>query len=245
MKYSKLLLFIAILLSFVFLNGCFSSNPADIAAFKKPYEVNVTADKYVLQPADQIQILGSIPEINAPPQIIRPDGKVSFLHFGEIEAAGKTPTELADIIREKASKLYLITGEHPIDVRITVFQSHVYYVLGQVDKPGPKPYTGRDRALRALAEANPNIMSWGDRIQVIRPSYDPNQKPKIFELKWDPLVAHGDASKDVLLQEGDIIFVPPTVLAAIALKLEEFLTPIGRAFSTVWIVNNATTANTH
>jgi hypothetical protein len=54
------------------------------------------------------------------------------------------------------------------------------------------------------------------------------------------MVAHGDASKDVLLQEGDIIFVPPTVLAGIALKLEEFLTPIGRAFSTVWVVNNAT-----
>jgi len=99
----------------------------------------------------------------------------------------------------------------------------VYYVLGQVDRPGPKSYTGRDLAIRAIAEANPNAMAWGDRIQVIRPSEFPGVKPRIFELKWDPMVAHGDASNDVLLQEGDIIFVPPTILAGIALKLENFL----------------------
>lgn len=50
------------------------------------------------------------------------------------------------------------------------------------------------------------------------------------------MIVHGDISKDVLLQEGDTIYVPPTVLAAIALKIEEVIRPIARAFSGVCIV---------
>jgi polysaccharide biosynthesis/export protein len=234
MKLTKLLLSIVLVSCVVFLSGCFSSNPKDIAAFKKPYQVNVTTDKYVLQPADQIQaICPGISDINFPVQTIRPDGKVSFPNIGEVEVAGKTPLEAAAAIREKASKLYVLTGEHPIDIRIAVYYSHVYYVLGMVNKPGSRLYSGRSSALRALAEAQPNVMAWGDRIQVIRPSSDPKVKPKIFELPWDPMVAHGDASKDVLLEEGDIIYVPPTVVAGIALKIAEFLTPFSQAFSAV------------
>ncbi|MDO8301701.1 MAG: polysaccharide biosynthesis/export family protein, partial [Sedimentisphaerales bacterium] len=217
MKFTKpLLLLIATVSSVSLLSGCFSSNPKDIAAFKKPYEVNVSEDKYILQPADQIlAICPTIQEISTlPQQTIRPDGKVSFPNIGDVEVAGKTPIEAAEALREKFAKLYNMTGEHPIDVRIAVYQSSVYYVIGQVDRPGPRLCSGRSTALTALAQANPNVLAWGDRIQVIRPSHDPAVKPKIFEIKWDPMVAHGEASKDVLLQPGDIVFVPPTVLAA-------------------------------
>jgi len=50
------------------------------------------------------------------------------------------------------------------------------------------------------------------------------------------MVVHGDTSKDVLLQEGDIIFVPPTVLGVVALKIEELLRPIARAFSGAYLM---------
>jgi polysaccharide export outer membrane protein len=241
-KCGNILVSVAILLCVILLNGCFSSNEKDIAAFKKPYEVNVTTDKYILQPADQILVIcPKFPELNFPEQRIRPDGMVSYPTLGEIEVAGKTPKEVGDAIQAKASKLYIMTGENLVDVRVTLFQSHVYYVLGMVDRPGPRLYTGRDQALRAIAEANPNAMAWTDRIQVIHPSNNPAEKPAIFELKWDPMVAHGDARNDVLLSEGDIIYVPPTVLAAIGMKLEELLTPVGRAFSTANLVKTAST----
>jgi polysaccharide biosynthesis/export protein len=232
-KLTKLLLSIALMSSVVLLSGCFSSNPKDIAAFKRPWETNVSQDSYILQPADQIlAICPTIPEItNLPQQTIRPDGKVSYPNVGDVEIAGKTPMEAANILGEKFSKLYNMAGDHPIDIRIAVYQSSFYYVIGQVDRPGPRLCSGRSTALQALAQANPNVMAWGDRIQVIRPSNDPKVRPKIFEIKWDPMVAHGDASKDVLLQPGDIVFVPPTVLAAIAMKIEEFVRPIARAFA--------------
>ena len=84
-------------------------------------------------------------------------------------------------------------------------------------------------------------MAWVQRIQVIRPSPDENVKAKIFEVNFDRLAAHGEASGNVLLQEGDAIYVPPTVLAAAAMKIEEFIRPIARAFSGYYIMGGGTT----
>ena len=219
------------------MTGCFSSNPKDIQAFAKPTQIDVTAEGYILQPPDEIEIQCSkVPEIHMQRQQIRPDGIVSFEALGEIHAAGKTPKELAEVIREKILLLYALTGENPIDVRIVTYKSKVFYVLGEVYFEGPREATGRDTVLTALATARPTVMGWLERVQVIRPSADKKVKPKIFELNYRKMTAHGDTSKNVLLEEGDIVYVPPTILAAIALKVEEFIRPIGRAFSTVNIV---------
>ena len=220
--------------------GCFSSNPADIEAFLRPDKVDVTAENYVLQPPDQILVLCSeVPEINEQNQLIRPDGKISFEDLGEIEAAGRTPAQLANILRDKVLELYKLEGDNPVDVRIVAYQSKKYYVLGQVARPGPQVYSGRDTAFTALALTQPTTLAWLGRIQVIRPSRDENVKPKIFEVNFDRMGAHGDLSKDVLLQEGDVIYVPPTILAAIAMKVEEFIRPLGRALSGAYMVETA------
>ncbi len=171
-------------------------------------------------------------------QRIRPDGKVGFEILGEVMAAGKTPEQLSASVQEKASSLYTLIGDKPIEVRVIVFRSKSYYVLGQVETPGPKLYTGRDTVLAAISEARPNPMAWLERVQVIRPSADKSVKAKIFEVNFDRMSAHGETSKDVLLQEGDVIYVPPTVLAAIGLKVEEIIRPIARAFSGVGTIQS-------
>jgi polysaccharide export outer membrane protein len=219
------------------LTGCFSSNPKDIEAFLRPRDVNVVPETYVLQPPDGIVVYcTNVPEIHLQRQRIRPDGKVSFEVLGEIEVAGKTPQEVAEVLKEKVAKLYTIPGDNPIDVRVFAYLSKVYYVLGQVARPGVKDYTGRDTAFSAIAEAHPTTLAWEQRIQVIRPSEDTSVRPKIFEVNFDRMSVRGDTSKDVLLQEGDIIYVPPTILASISMVLEEFIRPIARAFSGAYML---------
>jgi len=223
-------------------SGCFSANPKDIEHFVKPRQADVTAGDYILQPPDEVQIYCSrAPELHLRSQQIRPDGKITFENIGEIEAAGKTPQQVADILRAKVAELYTLPNEKAIDVRIKVYKSKFYYVLGEVSRPGAKLFTGRDTVLTAVSQANPMVTGWTNRIQVIRPSVDKSSKPKIFEVKWKKMVVHGDLSKNVLLQEGDIIYVPPTVLAAIAMKIEEFVRPIGRALSPAISVQQLTT----
>ena len=203
-----------------------------------PQDVNVTTEKYILEPPDEVQTFcAAVPEINQFRQRIRPDGKISFEKLGDIEAAGKTPEQLAGIIEKKISEFYSFTEDKPINVQVAAFRSAVFYVLGQVRAPGPKIYTGRDTVLTAVTEAGPTVLAWIHRIQIIRPSNDKNVKPKIFALDLDKMSVYGDTSKNVLLNEGDIIYVPPTILAWIGMKIEEILRPIARAFTGYYIID--------
>lgn len=237
-KFSKELILLSFLLFLcIFTTGCFSSSPDDIMYFRKPDEVNTTANSYVLEPPDEIEIsCEQFPVINKQRQRIRPDGKISFEGIGEIMAAGLTPEQLTQNIRTKIDNLYRLTGVNPVDVKISVYQSKVYYVLGQVNNPGPKIYTGRDTIFTAISQADPNPMAWLERIQIIRPNGNPKFRAAIFELNYDKMMAHGDTTSNVLLQEGDVIYVPPTVLAWMALKVEEVIRPIARAFSGAYTI---------
>ena len=222
----------------LFITGCYSSHKEDINAFLRPRDPEALSNHtYVLQPPDEIEIQSSkVPELHLQRQQIRPDGIVSFEELGEFNAAGKTPSELAHTIKQKVYTLYSVPGQRPVDVRIVTYKSKVYYILGQVYFPGMKVLTGRDTVLKALSDARPSNLAWLDRVQVIRPSDDTNVKPKIFEVNFKKMQAHGDTTKNVMLEEGDVIYVPPTVLARIGLLVEELVSPIGRAFSTINIV---------
>ncbi len=240
MKCLQLISMIIVSLITISLTGCFSSHPADIEAYLRPHKVDVTSENYILQPPDQIVVhCSEVPEIHGQAQLIRPDGKISFEDIGEVEAAGRTPEQLANILRGKVLELYKLEGDKPVSIRIISYQSKRYYILGQVARPGPQVYSGRDTVFSALALTQPTNLAWLSRIQVIRPSRDKNVKAKIFEVNFDRMGAHGELSKDVLLQEGDVIYVPPTILAAVAMKIEEFITPLGRALSGAYMAERA------
>ena len=140
MKCSRAVIWMILSLFTVSLTGCFSSDPKDVKAFLMPNKVDVSTRTYILQPPDEIVIhCLAVPEIDGQSQQIRPDGKVSFEGVGEIDAAGKTPAQIAVILREKiVEDLYLgdLVGDKSIDVRISAFRSKRYYVLGQVNNPG-------------------------------------------------------------------------------------------------------------
>lgn len=237
MKYVRSIAVLCLPLIMVGLAGCFYSNPKDIEAFLRPDLVDVTTDNYVLQPPDEVEVhCSKVPEIHLQRQRIRPDGKISFESLGEIQAAGKTVEQVSSSLQKKVLELYKLEGKKPIDLRIVMYRSKVFHVYGQVYFSGPMEYTGRDTVLTALSKARIQVGAWEEHTRVIRPSRDKNVKPKIFEVDYKKMIQEGDTSKDVLLQEGDIIYVPPTILTAIAMVVEEFVTPIGRAFSTVNIV---------
>jgi protein involved in polysaccharide export with SLBB domain len=221
------------------LTGCFHSHPEDIQAWVKPYEANVTADHYIVQPPDELELrCAQVPEVNLQRQRVRPDGKISFEVLGDFDVAGKTPEEISADVGKRIKDLYTLPGDHAVDVRIAVFASHVYYVLGQITRPGPRNYSGRDSVLTALSDAQPNPLAWQKRVQVIRPAGQEDAQPFIFEVNFKKMYIEGDTTKDVLLQEGDIVYVPPTVLAALGMLLEEFISPVARAFYGAYLVQN-------
>lgn len=226
-----------LLLAVVMMSGCFSARSEDLEVFLKPDQADVTGEDYIIQPPDRITVIATgIPELSGvssqlgQTQEIRPDGMISYEKIGEIPVAGKTPRQVAELISQRLSGLYKLTGDHPIDVRVNN-QSKLYYVLGQVRQPGAKIFTGRETTLSALAKAIPTDFSWKEQIQVIRPSRIEGERSRIFTLDYRKMVIHGQVDQIVLLQEGDIIYVPPTVFSAIGLTVGEIVGPIFQAGS--------------
>lgn len=239
---TKQIVHLMILGGLILLSGCFSSNPEDLNAFLKPTQADVTMDDYILQPPDSVTVIASsIPELQGAgsqvgqSQVIRPDGKISFENIGEIQVAGKTPKQVASIISQKLVELYKLTGDHPVDVRVTN-QSKLYYVIGMVNRPGAQIFTGRETTLSAISRAIPNYLAWEEEIQVIRPSLVPGERSKIISLNFKKMVEHGQMEKNVLLQEGDVIYVPPTILASIGLTIGEIARPILSGASAAQVV---------
>jgi polysaccharide biosynthesis/export protein len=230
-----------LLVSLLVLSGCFfKANKKNLKAFTYPDKANVTADEYILQPPDEVTVISSsVPELTGTSsltgtsailnqtmtQTIRPDGVISFERVGEISVAGKTPRQVAELIAQKLSSLYQLTGENPIDIRVNN-HSKFYYIIGMIQDPGAKIFSGRETTLSAIAKAVPTNFAWKDKVQVIRPSADPTQPSKVFCLDYRKMSEQGDMTKNVLLQEGDVIYVPPTILASIGLTVQEIVGPI-------------------
>lgn len=232
MRNTESLSIVVLLVLLVGLSGCFSSKPEDVEAFLRPSEKEVTSDEYIMMPPDMVTVISSkAPELKGTTQsightqTIRPDGTISFETIGEVYVAGKTPGQVANILGKKMSALYNFANENPIDVRVSNL-SKFYYIIGMVKRPGAQLYTGRETTLSAVSKAIPNVQAWEERIQIIRPSANLNADPKIFNLNFKQMIEHGDMSGNVLLQEGDVIYVPPTILASIGLTMQEIIGPL-------------------
>ena len=82
-----------------FIASCSSNKSKNIQEFQKPWEAEVTSKEYILQPSDEITISATrVPELHEQAQTIRPDGKISFETIGDVPVAGKTPSEVAELL---------------------------------------------------------------------------------------------------------------------------------------------------
>jgi polysaccharide export outer membrane protein len=224
---------VTLLIAFVSMGaGCNYHKASDILAFYKPHQVYVTASDYKIVPPDEIVVhCTKVPEIHEQRQQVRQDGKVSFEIVGEIEVAGKTPMEAAQLIHDRVKDFYNLVGDYPIEVRVVDSRSKYYFVYGEVGVPGPKRYNGHDTALFAINQASPRVTGWVDRIRIIRPAERKEDKPKVFEFDLNRVLRKGDSQQNILLQPGDLVYVQPTILAAIGRMIAEFVAPIGQAMS--------------
>jgi polysaccharide biosynthesis/export protein len=114
---------------------------------RPPADVGVD---YRLVPGDKLRV-----EVYKDPQLsqsvqLRPDGKITLPLVNDINAAGRTPTELRDAISESL-KPYITNPTVKVIVVETV--PPVVYVVGEVNTSGPQSLIGRMDVLQALSAA--------------------------------------------------------------------------------------------
>src|ERR1700690_1594014 len=81
---------------------------------------------------------------------VRPHGKISLPLIGEIEASGRTPTQLG---HEISGKLQSYISEPEVTVIVQEIRSQRFNILGQVAKPGSYLLSNSVTVLDAIAVA--------------------------------------------------------------------------------------------
>jgi len=192
-----------LILSSILLIGC-QGNSYEPA----PKNVNRSSElaEYRLGALDSIQIfVWRSPELSTSVSI-RPDGKISIPLIEDLEAAGKTSTELAREIEDilsayvKDPLVTVIVGGFTGDLKQQV------RIIGQSQKPQSIPYRSGMTVLDAMITVGGLLeFADGNNATLTRGS---GKKRTTYSLRLDDLIRSGDISADVPVQPGDIIIIP-------------------------------------
>lgn len=135
---------------------------------------------------------------------VRPDGRTSFPFIGDVKVAGLTVEEVRKIINEKY-RVYVRNLE--ITVVIERVVNPTIFVSGEVNGPGDLTITGPLFLSQVISRAKGlTPTSDGKHVMVIRRFGV--SKPIVFHADLDAVLIKGDISKDVLLTEDDMVYVP-------------------------------------
>lgn len=137
-------------------NGAASSgvNAITAGALPEPDRSDLLGQSrpYLVGPFDKLVIdVFGIDELSRKEVQTDAGGRISFPLAGVIEAAGKTPAELEQVIEEKLRGRFVRNPQVTVNLKETV--SQVITVDGEVKEPGLYPVIGRMTLMRAVATA--------------------------------------------------------------------------------------------
>jgi protein involved in polysaccharide export with SLBB domain len=148
------------------------------------------------------------------------DGTAVLPDLGAVHIAGKTRTELEALLTERYSPYYEET-----DIKVEIYtQNKRYWILGEVAAVGEQPFTGDLTIFEAVYRAGPNKNTANlGRVRLIRA--DPRDPLEIV-VNLAEITQSGDSTFNIHVQERDIIYVPPTMLAQLGYFLDDLLFPV-------------------
>mgnify|MGYP006277666085 CR=1 FL=1 len=163
------------------------------------------SSRYNLGPGDVLEIAVWKDEELSRQVIIRPDGFISYPLVGEVEAAGRTVSELQ---KEIESKIQKYVPDTPVAVMLSQLRSTKVFVVGKVAKPGMYVMEGPTRVLQALALAGGlGRFADPDSISVLR--YSPEKGEQIsLPFDYSDVVDGENLSSHILLKPGDTVVIP-------------------------------------
>jgi polysaccharide export outer membrane protein len=147
--------------------------------------------------------------------IIDADGTFTFPLVGRIAAAGRTVKDVAgELERRLADGIF---NKPQISLTVVEYHSQRIFIVGEVRTPGSYPLTGKMTLIEALALAGSPSSSAALEAVIVRPAPDsersgpvlPGQAATAETLRVDlATLQRGDLRDNLLLKDGDTIFVP-------------------------------------
>lgn len=177
---------------------------------------------YRFYPGDEISIISVRRKELSMTVTVDPYGKIMYPYVGEVQAQGLTASELSERLNEA-----LIATAHYRDpqlvVGLTSSREQIVYILGEVNRPGPIPITGKINLLEALGRAGGKTYDAEmATVWFIRGSQSP---PGVVKLDLDAMY---DPKSDVPILNvpmiaGDVLYIPDSIIASV----ERFFVRLG------------------
>ena len=203
MKFGTLILAI---LSFAFVAGCAGT---DYDAGNLPDELAAQSDEYRIGPGDTVQIFVWDHEDLSTTVQVRPDGKISTPLVEDLQASGKTPTDLARDIE-------VVLSEYVRSPVVTVimqgFQGvsdQQVRVVGQAAEPQALQYRQGMTVLDVvIAVGGLSEFAAGNRAKIIR-----KLDGQLIEIRvrLDDLLNKGRIQENIRMLPGDVLIIPESV----------------------------------
>ena len=166
-----------------------------------------TAANYLIGPGDELEIfVWKNPDLSVTLPV-RPDGRISTPLVADMQAQGKTPTELAGNLRAAL-------GQYVQDPVVTVLVKQVaapgsaasIRVIGAAATPKSVPYRAGLTVLDVLIEVGGlNTYAAGNDAQIIRTQ---NGTSRNIPVHLKDLMKAGDLKANVQLMPGDVVSIP-------------------------------------
>ena len=186
-------------------SACVSTPPPPDGATAR----SAAAEQYIIGPGDNLQVfVWRNPDLSVTVPV-RPDGKISTPLVENMDAVGKTPSQLA---RDMEAVLGEYVRSPKVNIIITLAVSTLSQVrvVGQVKKPQALPYREGMTVLDViLAVDGLSEFAAGNRSRIVRSEGGTTRKIRV---KLDDLLNKGDVSQNFPVRPGDVLVVPQSFL---------------------------------
>lgn len=146
----------------------------------------VAPTDYKLGASDKVRILVFNEPTLSGEFNVNANGSIAFPLIGDIQAAGRTTTEVGKDIADRLAEGYLRAPQVSIDV----LTFRPFFILGEVNKPGEYPYVHGLTVLQAVATAEGFTYRANKSKVFIKKEGDTGEHE--YKITTDTLVAPGD-----------------------------------------------------
>jgi len=187
------------------ISACASTRSIDAGTMSSTPE-KAAMYRHRIAPGDTIQV--TIWEVDQPKEFkvqVKDDGTIDLMFMTGLKVAGLTEAELKEYLNREVSTYY-------VNPRLTASLAAVVYLIGEVKNPGVYDLDkGRNLVAVLAAGGGPTRAAKLHNTLVIRGDY--NNNPTVIVANASRILHKGDLSENVMLQAGDIIYVPSTVIS--------------------------------
>jgi polysaccharide export outer membrane protein len=191
------------------LAGCGGSTPTITASGANVANSTESDDDYIIGPGDSLQVfVWGHDDLSTTVQV-RPDGEISTPLVEDMQAAGRTPTQLARDVETRLSEfvrsptvtiiVQQFVGEYDRQIR----------VVGQATEPQALAYRDGMSLLDVMiAVGGLSEFASGNRAKIVRRI---NGEETVIAVRINDLLNRGDMEQNVRMLPGDVLIIPESI----------------------------------